>query len=129
MITGVVTADRDPLLDLRVRGPTGDECDIEALIDTGFDGWLSLSPTVIASLGLVWRRRGRALMADGRESLFDIYEARLFWDGRWRRVSVDETGTLPLVGTALLNGNELTIEFETGGSVTVQPLPHISQPN
>jgi predicted aspartyl protease len=60
MLTGVVTADRDPLLELRVRGPTGEECDIEALIDTGFDGWLSLSPAAIASLGLIWRRRGRA---------------------------------------------------------------------
>ena len=128
MLTGVVNADRDPLLELRVRGPRGRECLVEALIDTGFDGWLSLPPAVLASLSLTWRRRGRALLAVGRESLFDIYEARLFWDGRWRRISVDENDTLPLVGTALLSGHQLTIDFETGGSVTVQALPHIRQP-
>ncbi len=123
MIEGLVTADRDAVLQLQVRGPDGDESVIEVLIDTGFDGWLSLPPADIASLGLPWRRRGRALVADGRESLFDIYEAELFWDGRWRRVAVDETEALPLVGTALLDGQELYIEFETGGAVTIQPLP------
>lgn len=62
-------------------------------------------------------------MADGRESLFDIYEARLLWDRSWRRVVVDETETWPLVGTALLEGNEVSIQFQADGAVTVRPLP------
>ena len=127
MITGVVTADRDAVLQLLVRGPTGNECFIDALIDTGFDGGLSLPPDGISSLRLTWRRRGRALVADGRESLFDIYEGELYWDGRWRRVTVDETEALPLIGTALLAGQELNIEFESGGAVTIQPLHNDSQ--
>jgi len=75
MITGIVTADREALIRLTVRGPTGQERRLEAVIDTGFDGWLTLPPTLIAQLGLPWRRRGRALLADGSESVFDIYEA------------------------------------------------------
>lgn len=75
MITGVVTADR------------------EAVIDTGFDGWFSLPPALIALLGLQWRRRGRALLADGSESVFDIYEGPVVWDGSPRRVVVDEAST------------------------------------
>jgi len=122
MITGVVTGDRDAVLTFRVRGPAGNECDITALIDTGFDGMLSLPRALVTSLGLIYRQQGRALLADGRESLFDIYEARLLWEGCWRRVSVDETGTWPLVGTALLDGNELKIQFQIDGAVTVSPL-------
>ena len=61
MITGVVTADRQVVIPLTVRGPTGQEQQIEAIIDTGFDGWLSLPSSLIALLGLAWRQRGRAL--------------------------------------------------------------------
>lgn len=81
MITGVVTADREAVIGLAVRGPTGQEQQIEAVVDTGFDGWSSLPPALIALLGLPWRRRGRALLADGSESVFDIYEGTVVWEG------------------------------------------------
>ncbi len=68
MITGVVTADRQVVIPLTVRGPTGQEQEIEAIIDTGFDGWLSLPSSLIALLGLVWRQRGRALLQNLWES-------------------------------------------------------------
>jgi clan AA aspartic protease len=97
-----------------VRGPTGQALEIEAIIDTGFDGWLSLPSSVIVSLGLVWRQRGRALLADGRESVFDIYEATVDWDGEARRIPVDEAETAPLVGMSLLEGYELTVEAQAG---------------
>jgi clan AA aspartic protease len=89
MITGVVTAANEPMVRVTVRGPAGRERDIEAVIDTGFDGSLALPPTLIEVLGLPWRRRGRALLADGRETLFDIYEAAIVWDRQPRRVAVD----------------------------------------
>ena len=66
MITGVVTNDRQAVIHLTVRGPAGQEQEIEAIIDTGFDGWLSLPSSLVAGLGLVWRRRGRALLG-GRQ--------------------------------------------------------------
>ncbi|MDP6417051.1 MAG: clan AA aspartic protease, partial [Gammaproteobacteria bacterium] len=66
------------------------------VIDTGFDGFLTLPASVIQDLGLVWRRRGRAMLAD--DSLFDIYEAAVTWDGRPRRIAVDEAECDPLVG-------------------------------
>jgi predicted aspartyl protease len=75
MITGVVTPDLEAVVGLTVQGPAGQEQWIEAAIDTGFDGWLSLPPALIALLKLPWRRRGRALLADGSDTLFDIYEA------------------------------------------------------
>jgi clan AA aspartic protease len=122
MITGVVTDDRQAIIHLMVRGPTGQALEIEAIIDTGFDGWLSLPSSGIVSLGLVWRQRGRALLADGRESVFDIYEATVDWDGEARRIPVDEAETAPLVGMSLLEGYELTVQAQAGGNVTIRPL-------
>jgi clan AA aspartic protease len=122
MITGVVTNDRQAVIHLTVRGPAGQEQEIEAIIDTGFDGWLSLPSSLVAGLGLVWRRRGRALLADGSESVFDIYEATVDWDGEARRVPVDEAETVPLVSMSLLEGYELTVQAQAGGNVTVRAL-------
>mgnify|MGYP001596003583 FL=1 len=122
MITGRVTADRQAIITLTVRGPAGQEHEIEAIVDTGFDGWLSLPSSVIVQLGLTWLQRGRALLADGRESVFDIYEATVIWDGQVRRIPVDEAKTTPLVGMSLLDGYELTMQVRSSGNVIIRAL-------
>ena len=109
MITGVVTPFHQATICLIVHGPTGQAQEVDAVIYTGFDGALSLPPADIAALGLPWRRRGRALLADGTTSLFDIYEATVLWDGAPRRVAVDAADIAPLVGRRLLDGYELTV--------------------
>ena len=73
-------------------------------------------------LGLPWRRRGRALLADGSESVFDIYEGTVVWERRPRRIAVDEADTAPLVGMALLDGHELKVQVRNGGRVTIKVL-------
>ena len=122
MITGVVTDDRQAIIHLIVRGPAGQEQEIEAIIDTGFDGSLSLPSSTMVQLGLPWRQRGRALLADGSESVFDIYEATVDWDGEARRIAVDEAETVPLIGMSLLEGYELTVQIQRGGNVTLRTL-------
>lgn len=123
MIRGVVTANREAVIRLAVRGPSGQEQEIEAVVDTGFDGWFSLPPVLIAQLELQWRRRGRALLADGSECVFDIYEGSVVWDGRLRRVALDEASAAPLIGMALLQGYELNVQVRNGGSVIIRVLP------
>lgn len=123
MITGVVNAAREARVRLTVRGPGGQEYEIAAVIDTGFDGALTLPLGRIASLGLPWRWRGRALLADGTESLFDIYEATMAWDGTPRRIAVDAAETGPLLGMTLLYGYELMMHVVEGGRVRIQALP------
>jgi clan AA aspartic protease len=122
MIKGVVTNDYEAVIRLTVRGPANQEQEIDGIVDTGFDGWLSLPPATIALLGLPWRRRGRALLADGRESVFDMYESTVLWDGNPRRISVDEALAAPLVGMALLKGYELNVAVRSGGNVTITEL-------
>ncbi len=122
MITGTVNVYREAIIRLVVHGPQGQEQEIETVIDTGFNGSLTLPPALISTLGFPFRRRGRALLADGSESLFDIFEAMVIWDDQPRRVSVDAADTDPLVGMSLLYGYELTVQAVDGGSVFIKAL-------
>lgn len=115
MITGVVTADREAMIRIAVRGRSRRRQEVDAVVDTGFNGSLSLPPSLIAQMQLVWKRRGRALLADGSDILFDIYEAVVLWGGSPQRISVDEANSTPLVGMALLENYELTIEVRNAG--------------
>src|SRR6266567_3587785 len=102
MITGVVNAHLEATLRVTLRGPTGQFRRVNAVVDTGFDGSLTLPPALIAQLGLLWDRRGRATLADGNDCVFDIFTGNVVWDRRQRVIPIHEAGTTPLVGTALL---------------------------
>lgn len=122
MITGSVNAYREAVIRLTVRGSQAQE-EIEAIVDTGFSGFLTLPSPLIAALDLPFRRRGRAILADGSETLFDIHEATVIGDGQARSIFVDAAETIPLVGMALLEGHELTIRVADEGGVFISTFP------
>ena len=121
MIVGIVQR-REPLIRLTLRGFRGRQQEVEAVVDTGYTGWLTLPPTVIGALNLRWRTVGRGTLADGSVSLFDVYQAKVVWDGRVRSVFVDEFDATPLVGMALLRGCELKMQVRARGKVTIKRL-------
>src|SRR5262245_40029615 len=122
MIEGVVRR-REARIRLTVRGWRGRRQEIEAVIDTGYTGWLTLPPAVIGTLNLHWQTLGRGTLADGSVSLFDVYQAKVEWDGRVRSVLVGEFDATPLVGMALLGGSELKMQVRARGKVTIKRLP------
>ena len=122
MINGAVTPEREPIIQIVVQGQAGTKQRTEALVDTGFDGWLTLPAETIERLELQWRRQGRAVLADGSECVFDVYEGALEWDGTFRRIAIDEADTAPLAGMSLLDGYELNVQVREGGSVTIKLL-------
>jgi clan AA aspartic protease len=121
MITGTVQADEGRVR-LKVRGPQRLEQEIEAVIDTGYTEALSLPPSLIASLGLHWKTFGRAILADGSERIFDTYKGEVMWDGKFRRIPIDEADTDSLVGMSLLKGHELKMHVRPHGKVTINRL-------
>ena len=121
MIVGFVNSLREAIIALEVHG-SKDQIEVDAILDSGFDGYVSLSRAMISNLGLKFRRRGRAVLADGGEIVFDVYEATVIWDGKPMRLEVDEADTDPLVGMALLDGYKMTIEVVPGGAVAIELL-------
>ena len=121
MIVGVVQG-REPLIRVTIRGSRGRQHEIEAVVDTGYTGWLTLPPDLIAALNLRWLTFGRGILADGSMSAFDVYHARVVWDGRVRRIFVDEFAATPLVGMALLRGYEYKMQVRARGKVTIKRL-------
>jgi clan AA aspartic protease len=120
MITGTVNADYEAVIRLFVQGPAGPAHEVDAMIDTGFNGFLTLPPALVTALGLMRRSRGRALLANGSEELFDIYGVTVLWDGQQRYVEADAVETTPLVGMSLLDGYDLYIQVADGGQVVIQ---------
>jgi len=119
MITGIVNADFEPIIPLSVCGSDGKVYTQDAIVDTGFNGWLSLPPDLIAQLNSRWKRRGRAILGDGSECIFDVYEAVVIWDENLIKIPVDEADAEPLVGMSLMEGFQLLIQVFEGGVVTI----------
>lgn len=122
MITGTVNANREAILRLTVRDANGQEHERDAVVDTGFDGWLSLPPDFILALGLQPQRLGRAVLADGSETLFAVYEVTVLWDGQPRLVPIYELDAAPLVGMSLMYGYELVLPVLDGATFTLRSL-------
>ncbi|MGO9465167.1 MAG: clan AA aspartic protease [Isosphaeraceae bacterium] len=123
MIRGVVNARCEAVVRLRLRGPSGAELDVDAVVDSGFTASLALSAAAVASLALARQSGGGAVLADGSVRQFDIYAAEVEWDGAWRPVLVSAVGDEALVGMRLLVGHELRIAVVPGGAVEINPLP------
>jgi clan AA aspartic protease len=122
MIAGVVQSNEGRIR-LKVKGLRGREEEIEAVIDTGYTASLTLPPSVIVALGLRWRSVDRVTLADGSECVFDVYEARVVWDGKLRQILIDEADADALVGMRLLRGYDLRMQVRTRGKVTIKRLP------
>ncbi len=76
MIRGVVTR-HEGIVRLSVFGRRGQRETVEAVVDTGYDGFLTLPPTMIRELELEWLSNGHAVLADGSECLFDLHEGEV----------------------------------------------------
>ena len=123
MISGIVNAHHEATIRLIVQEATGQGHDIEVVIDTGFTGFLTLPTSLIATLGLAWRTRGRVILANGTEDQCDIYAVTVLWDGIPRKILIEAADADPLVGMALLYGHEIRIQVVDGGSVIIEALP------
>ena len=122
MIRGVVNTAHEAVVPISLQGPDGRSQDIEAVVDTGYNGFLTLPGTLVTELGLPFSNVGRALLANDDEVTFDVHHVTVLWDGQPRRIKADATGSTPLVGMLLLDRHSLNIEVERGGRVAIERL-------
>jgi len=120
VIEGMVNAAYEAALILTVQGPEGRAREIEAVVDTGYNGFLTLPPVLVGELDLPFVTSGEATLADGSAVGFDIHMVTVDWDGQARLVEADAAETTPLVGMRLLAGHDLHVEVENGGRVVIE---------
>ena len=121
MIVGRVNR-REPIIPLIIREGGGHNLKIEAVVDTGHTGWLTLPPQLIAQLDLPWHSFGQGTLAHGSLVHYDVYLAKVHWNGRVRSVRVSELAAAPLVGMSLLRGSEFRMQTRSRGKLTINPL-------
>ncbi len=95
---------------------------VDAVIDTGFSGFLTLPTDIISTLGFSWEGRDVATLGDGTSCTFEVYIGLVIWDGQYREIYINESETVPLIGMRLLRGYDLRIQTIEGGSVEIEPL-------
>lgn len=120
MIEGAVNAAREAVVILHIQGPEGQHRDIEAVVDTGYSGFLTLPTALVAELGLPFAYMGQAFLANDDEVSFDVHHGAVIWDGQPKAIEVDATGSTPLVGMLLLDGHDLSIQVRAGGRVVIE---------
>lgn len=123
MITGIVNRRYEAVITLSILDANQQQYELETILDTGFTGSLTLPLSIIESLGLAWRSRSSALLANGQVEECDIYAAKVIWDGVERSVLVQGIENDPLLGMGLLVGCDLRARVIVDGVVEIERIP------
>lgn len=121
MITGKVNSAREPVIQLVLTRAqlSKFEYRTDAVIDTGFTGYLTVSPEIVERMSLPKKGHGRAILADGTEAAFDVVLVELRMEGQTIQVPAEVTESVPLIGMALLDGYILRLDASPGGDVSL----------
>ena len=122
MLRGTVGSDRQAVTTVDVFGQDGRPRSVEVIIDSGFDGELTLRPEQIRQLGLPRAGVRVSRVASGERHRFVAYRAWISWHNRPREVHVMATDYPPLIGMGLLWGSRVTFDAVAGGSLVIDEL-------
>jgi clan AA aspartic protease len=126
MMQGIVDQNCEVTVRLVVSSADSQRQMIDAVIDTGFTGFLTLPFSVLADLNLRAYRREEGILGDGSTCIFDVYRGLVIWDGELRQIDINESDTEPLVGMSLLYGYRMQLDAIEGGMVIIQALSSLS---
>lgn len=98
------------------------DLEIGFVVDTGFEGFLTLPPEAVVKLGLPYIAKIQANLADNSKIATNAHAITIVWNGVERDVIVLAMGRRPLIGTALLEDYHLSIDFYEGGTVLVDEI-------
>lgn len=122
MIHGQISPSLDLIVPVYVLDQNDHAHRLEAAVDTGFTGDLTLPPDRIRRLGLVPGESIDLTMANDATESFATYYGSVLWRGARIEIQVVEAAGTPLIGMSLLLGNLLTAAIDYGGAITISPL-------
>lgn len=122
MIIGKIKANREAVIELEVIG-LAQRAKIEAVLDTGFTGYLMLPSDLINHLSLQLIGTRNVILGDGSNVTLDLYRAKVLWHNVERIVYALRSDAELLVGMSLLHGSRVTLDVVTNGNVTIDVLP------
>ena len=123
MIFGSVNPNRELVVPLRMLDANGHLHRFEAVVDTGFNGDVTMPAREIGELNLPPDDPVVVTMANNESQTFDAHRGIVLWDGRRLSVQVIAAEGRLLIGTELLWGSLLSAELTEYGEVTISPLP------
>jgi clan AA aspartic protease len=122
MMQGIVDQRCEATIRLVVGNADSQRLVIDAVIDTGFTGFLTLPMSVLTTLNLTAYRREAGRLGDGSTCIFDVFRGLVIWDGAFRKIDINASETVPLLGMNLLHGYRIQIDAIEGGIVTIESL-------
>ncbi len=88
--------------------------EIVVWIDTAFNGGLVIPKSQIDRLGLIQESATEAILADGQLVQLETYQCFLDWfGGTYETQIVANESEFPLLGTMLLEGHRLEIDYKS----------------
>lgn len=117
---GSLDARGHPRLALQLRGPLSSTT-VQAIVDTGFTGALSIPSRWVTRLGLPQRDIRPTVLADGSYRVVRIYLIDIDWIGGVVTAEAFESASDEvLVGAGLLQGRLLTVDYGPARSVEIR---------
>lgn len=126
MIRGVVRPSRtdgsglEAWIEISVIGDDGASRPLEVVADTGFTGWLTVPPSTVPLIGVHPSGKRYGTLANGQVDESDFCDAVVLWHDNPVDVWVDIMENVPLIGTDLLAGSRLSIDWWDGGDVIIE---------
>jgi clan AA aspartic protease len=122
MMQGIVNRNREATILLVVGNADTRRQAIDAIVDTGFTGFLTLPLAVLTTLNLQAYSREEGTLGDGSTCIFDVYRGFVIWDGEFRRIDINASEASPLIGMSLLYSYRVQFDTIEGGTVTIESL-------
>ena len=120
MIRGVLNDRLEPMVVLEISSGDGRFHPVNALLDTGFGGYLTLPSDTVARLGLEHAEWIPMILANGEEIEASAHAGAAKWFGEERSIDVIAMDGPALLGMRLLAGCKLTIRAHPGGEALIE---------
>ena len=107
-------------VEVEIRWSASHSRTFEALLDTGFNGSVSLPTKVVEEVGLPLVTERTVTLGDASDLRVRVHAGYIRFADDWHRCPVLATGDIPLVGMQLLEGLKVCFESVEGGDIEIE---------